>query len=167
MLRVLQSKRTLFITLAASALVAAAASGAYAGTAAPAASGPAGPAVYSGFHNAPINLPSSLRTIATLRVPAGSYDVFANLTVWDGVNEGDNVSCELVAGTDSDMSNTVLTGNSAGYVSYAALALNVVHHFASRGKINLKCTGYGLYTQASWIKITAMKAGSLSSTAIP
>jgi hypothetical protein len=164
--RLLQSKRTLFITLAASALVAAAASGAYAGTAAPA-SGPAGPAVYSGFHNAPINLPSSMRTILTMRVPAGSYAVFAKLTLWDGQNISDDLSCELVAGADIDTSDTVLTGNSAGYVDYAAEALNVVHHFASRGKIQLKCTGNGVQTQASSIRITAVKAGSLSSTALP
>jgi hypothetical protein len=43
MLRLRQSKRTLLVTLAASAMVAAAASSAYAGTAAPALSGPAGP----------------------------------------------------------------------------------------------------------------------------
>ena len=42
MLRLRQSKRTLLVTLAASAMVAAAASSAYAGTAAPALSGPAG-----------------------------------------------------------------------------------------------------------------------------
>jgi hypothetical protein len=166
MLRLLQSKRTLFITLAASALVAAAASGAYAGTAAPAKSSPAGPAVYFGYHAAPITLPSTLRTIATLRVPAGNYIVFAKLSVWDGVNEADTLTCKLVAGKDFDTSVTVLTGNTAGYVNYAAMALNVVHHFSARGKINLQCTGGSIDTSANWIKISAIKAGSLSDTAI-
>jgi hypothetical protein len=165
--RLLQSKRTLFITLAASALVAAAASGAYAGTAAPAASGPAGPTVYSGYHDAPITLPSSLAAIATLRVPAGNYAVFAKLTVWNGENIDDTLTCKLVAGADFDTSLTVLTGNSVPYADYAAMALNVVHHFARRGKIQLQCTGGSVDTQASWIKITAIKAGSLSNTAIP
>lgn len=166
MLRLLQSKRTLFITLAASALVAGAASGAYAGTAAPALSGPAGPAVYSGFHDAPITLPSSLRTIATLRVPAGNYSVFAKLTVWNGQNIDDTLTCKLVAGADFDTSITVLTGNSVPFANYAAMALNVVHHFSGRGKIHLQCTGGSVNTTASWIKITAIKAGPLSNRPI-
>jgi hypothetical protein len=165
--RLLQSKRTLFITLAASALVAAAASGAYAGTAAPGASRPAGPAVYSGFHDAPITLPSTLSTIATLRVPAGSYAVFAKLTVWNGQNIDDLLTCKLVAGSDFDTSYTVLTGNTVPFANYAAMELNVVHHFGGRGKIHLQCTGGSVDTTASWIKITAVKAGSISNTAIP
>lgn len=166
MLRLLQSKRTLFITVAASALVAAAASGAYAGTAAPARSGPAGPAVYSGFHDAPITLPSTLKTIATLRVPAGNYAITAKVTVWNGQNIDDTLTCKLVAGGDFDTSITVLTGNTVPYANYATMPLNVVHHFAGRGKIHLQCTGGTVNTTASWIKITAIRAGSLSNKGI-
>ncbi len=164
MSRLLQSKRTLFIALSASALVAAAASGAYAGTRP--ASSPAGPSVYSGYHDGGITLPSTLKTIATLRVPAGNYAIVAKVTVWNGENVDDTLYCKLVAGADFDLATTVLTGNSSPYADYATVPLNVVHHFASRGKINLQCTGESVDTQASWIKITAIKAGSLSNRAI-
>ena len=200
MLRLLRSKRTLFIALSASAMVAGAASGAYAANAspgsitvcvhhqggglyaatrcdgsdstlslnAPAAGGPAGQAVYSGFHDAPISLPSSLGTIASLRIPAdGNYAIFAKLTVWNGENVDDTLTCQLVAGADVDRSDTVLTGNSEPYADYAAMSLNVVHHFSRPGKVQLQCTGYGVTTTASWIKITAVRAGSLTNTALP
>jgi len=165
MLRLLQSKRTLFITLAAGALVAGAASGAYAGTAAPA-STPAGPAVYSAFHDAPITLPPRLHTIAPLRVPAGNYAVFTKLTLWNGQNIDDTLTCKLVAGGDFDQTYTVLTGNTVPYANYATTSLNVVHRFTRRGKIQLQCTGGNVDTTASWIKITAIKAGSLSNHGI-
>jgi hypothetical protein len=161
--RLLQSKRTLFVALAASALVAAAASGAYAGTR-PEASGPAGPAVYSGYNNGPISLPATLSTIATMRVPAGSYAIFGKLVVFNNENTDDTLTCQLVAGADFDYSYVVLTGNSVPYANSAALALNVVHHFPRAGKIQLKCTGNGVDTNAQWIKITAIKTGSLSNT---
>jgi hypothetical protein len=164
--RLLQSKRTLFITLAASALVAGAASGAYAGTAAPASS-PAGPAAYSSYHDAPVSLPSALGKIESMRVPAGNYVVFAKLTVWNGENIDDTLTCELVAGADFDRSDTVLTGNSVPYANYAAMALNVVHHFSRPGRVQLRCTGNGVTTTASWIKITAIRVGSLSNTPLP
>jgi hypothetical protein len=167
MLRLLQSKRTLFVALAASALVAGAASGAYAGTAAPAGSSPAGPAAYSGYHDAPISLPSKLGTIEKMRIPAGNYVIFAKLTVWNGQNIDDLLTCVLVAGADFDRSDTVLTGNTVPYANYAAMELNVVHHFARPGKVVLECTGYGVTTSASWIKITAIRVGTLSNIALP
>jgi hypothetical protein len=184
MSRLLQSKRALFIALSASAMVAAAASGAYAATASPgaaahnaaahsaaahsaaAASSPAGPAAFSGFHDAPISLPSSLGTIASLRIPAGSYVIFAKLTLWNGQNIDDTLTCKLVAGGDFDESITVLTGNTVPYADYAATSLNVVHHFNRPGRIRLQCTGGSVTTTASWIKITAIRVGSLSNTGI-
>jgi len=179
MSRLLQSKRALFIALTASALVAAAASGAYAATASPgasahnaathnadAASSPAGPAAFSGFHDAPISLPSSLGTIASLRIPAGSYVIFAKATLWNGQNIDDTLTCKLVAGGDFDESITVLTGNTVPYADYAATSLNVVHHFNRPGRIRLQCTGGNVTTTASWIKITAIRVGSLSNRGI-
>jgi hypothetical protein len=64
------------------------------------------------------------------------------------------------------MTYTVLTGNSAGYVNDATSSLNVVHHFSGRGKIQPQCTGGSATTTASFIKITAIKAGSLSNHGI-
>jgi hypothetical protein len=128
----------------------------------------AGPAAYSGYHDAPISLPSSLGTIASLKIPAaGHYVIFAKLTVWNGKNVDDTLTCKLVAGSDFDQSDTVLTGNSAPYANYAAMPLNVVHTFTGPGQAQLQCTGYGVTTSASWIKITAIRVGSLTNTALP
>jgi len=178
MQRLLQYKRTLFIALSAAALVAAAAGGAYAATAKPGGAGtpslsaraasPAGPTAYSGYHDAPIGLPASLGTIVSMNVPvAGNYAIFGKLTVWNGKNIDDLLTCELVAGADFDRSDTVLTGNSVPYADYAALSLNVMHDFKAPGKVLLKCTGNGVTTTASWIKITAIRLGSLTNTPLP
>jgi hypothetical protein len=170
------SNRALIIGVSAAALVAAATGGAYAATASPRsplrpstpASSPAGPTVYAGYHDAPISLPSSLGNILSMRIPvAGNYVTFAKLTVWNGQNTDDTLTCELVAGADFDRSDTVLTGNTVPYANYAAMELNVVHHFARPGSVQLKCTGYGVTTTASWIKITAIRVGSLTNTALP
>ena len=72
-----------------------------------------------------------------------------------------------MAGSDFDQSDTVLTGNSAPYANYAAMPLNVVHTFTGPGQAQLQCTGYGVTTTASWIKITAIRVGSLTNTALP
>jgi hypothetical protein len=59
----------------------------------------AGPAAYSGYHDAPISLPSTLNTIASLPIPvAGNYLVFAKLTLWNGQNVDDTLTCKLIAG---------------------------------------------------------------------
>jgi hypothetical protein len=58
----------------------------------------------------------------------------------------------------------VLTGNTAPYAAYAAMSLNVVNHFSGPGRVQLQCTGNGVTTTASWIKITAIRVGSLSNT---
>lgn len=179
MSRLLQSKRALFITVSASALVAAAAGGAYAATAGPAshaatqrpaaaATSPAGPAVYSGYHDNPITLPASLKTIVSLHIPAkGSYAIFAKATLWNGENVDDTLSCKLVAGADFDETTVVLTGNTVPYADYGATALNVVHTFTKAGNVKLQCTGGSDDTTASWIKITAIRAGSVSNKNLP
>lgn len=172
----LKAKRPLFITVAATAMVAAATISAHAATAGPgsthipgaaAPSSPAGPAAYSGHHDAPISLPSSLGTIESMRIPAGNYVIFAKLTVWNGQNIDDTLTCELAAGADLDRSDTVLTGNSVPYADLAAMSLNIVHHFSRPGTVRLSCTSYGVTATASWIKITAIRVGNLTSTALP
>ncbi len=125
------------------------------------------PVAYSGYHNSPINLPKGLGTIVSLRIPAaGDYVIFGKLTLWNGENVDDLLSCQLSAGTDVDTSQTTLTGNTVPYVNYAAIELNVVHRFAAAGSVNLACTGNGVKTQASWIKITAIKVAGLTNTGL-
>ncbi|MGZ8716410.1 MAG: hypothetical protein ACXWYO_04790 [Gaiellaceae bacterium] len=141
-----------------------------AGSAGPAgaagAAGPAGPSdAFSGFKNGPVAMPASLATIATLNVPsAGKYVVVGKAWLLDNVNTGVIVDCQLSAGADSDQNRTSLEGNTAGFVSGAAVAFNVVHEFTGAGAVELKCNAFGVNVSANQIKITAIKVGNLTNS---
>lgn len=138
------------------------------------AAGPAGPAgptgpsdAYSGFKNGPVAAPSSLATVATLNVPvAGKYVIVGKAWIFDNVNTGVLVQCQLVAGADSDTTRATLEGNTAGFVTASALAFNVVHEFAGAGAVELKCNAFGVNVSIYDIKITAIKVGNLTNTGI-
>jgi hypothetical protein len=131
--------------------------------------GPIGPSTaYASYKNGPVPLPATLGTIASLSIPsAGDYVIFAKVSLHDDVNSAVSITCELIAGADSDTSYTDLTGNTGGYVTYETPELNVVHDFTAAGTVNLQCDGYGVSTDASWIKITAIQVGALTNTASP
>lgn len=133
------------------------------------ATGPAGPsAAYASSLSGPVSLPSSLTTIASLSIPqAGDYAVFAKAIVHDDVNTDVAVTCQLVAGGSYDYADVVLSGNSDPYVSYQTPALQLTNDFTSAGTVNLECDGAGVSTDASWIKITAIRVGSLTSGVSP
>jgi hypothetical protein len=60
---------------------------------------------YSGFHDAPIDVPNTLQTIATLDVPvAGSYVISAKLNAYNtsGVVPSTDDKCVLQAGGNFD-----------------------------------------------------------------
>lgn len=140
-----------------------------AGSAGPAgAAGPAGPSdAFSGFKNGPLALPNTLSTIATLNVPtAGKYVIVGKAWIYDNVNTGVLVLCQLVAGVDSDETRATVTGNTAGYVTGTSMAFNVVHEFAGAGAVELKCNGFGVNASIYNIKITAIRVGNLTSTGI-
>lgn len=129
--------------------------------------GSTGPSdAYSAYKNGPLEpLPSSMSTIASLQIPnAGDYVIFAKVVLHDDVNTGVDIACQLVAGGDVDHSQTTVEGNSAGYVTDSTAALNVVHAYNGPGTANLQCDGYGVDTDATWIKITAIRVGSLTNT---
>lgn len=145
------------------------------GSAGPA--GPAGPAgvagapgpsdAFAGSKNGPVAVPATLSTIASLSVPtAGKYVIVAKAYLHNNVNTAVLVYCQLDAGGDIDVTRTSLEGNTAAFVTDAALSFNVAHEFAAAGAVDLKCNAFGVSVTAHWIKITAIKVGSLSNSAI-
>lgn len=140
-----------------------------AGPAGPAgATGPTGPSdAFSGFKNGPVAVPGTLSTIATLNIPsAGKYVIVGKAWLFDNVNTGVAVQCQLVAGGDSDTSRTSLEGNTAGYVNAATVAFNVVHEFPGAGAVALNCNAFGVNVSIYDIKISAIKVGNLTNSGI-
>jgi hypothetical protein len=132
--------------------------------------GPIGPSNgYSSFKDGPVSLPSTLKTIATLSIPApGNFVTNAKVVLHaDFASGADTIQCQLVAGGDYDQAETDLTGNTgAGVVSYETAALQVVHQFTASGDVDLKCTNnFGPNADATFIKITAIQVGSLTNSA--
>jgi hypothetical protein len=131
--------------------------------------GPTGPSdAFSGFKNGPVSLPTPLATIASLPIPsAGKYVVVAKAWLFNLQNTDVFVNCRLVAGSDFDESRTSLEGNSGIVVNGATVAFNVVHEFAAAGTVDLQCDDFGVNVQANFIKITAIRVGNLTNTALP
>jgi hypothetical protein len=122
----------------------------------------------SGFKNGPVAVPSGLASIAALSIPTpGTYVMVAKVELFDNVNTGVDVQCQLVAGSDVDAASTVLEGNSGIVVNDATVAFNVVHEFTSAGSVQLQCNAFGVNVDAFNIKITAIQVGSLTNTSLP
>jgi hypothetical protein len=126
-------------------------------------SGPAGPSdAYSRFLNGPIVVPTTSTTLSSLSIPAaGKYVAWAKAYFTPGGPTAfGNVTCTLTAGADSDESQTLVL---SPYVW--TLANNVVHEFTAAGSVDFKCAFPGTGTaNANFIKITAIKVGSLTNS---
>jgi hypothetical protein len=133
------------------------------------ATGPTGPSdAFSGFKNGPVSIPDTLGTIASLPIAgAGKYVVVGKAWLFNLQNANVLVLCRLVAGTDFDESRTSLEGNNVNFVSGASVAFNVVHEFTAAGAVDLQCNDFGVNTEANFIKITAIRVGNLTNTALP
>jgi hypothetical protein len=92
--------------------------------------------------------------------------IFGKAWLFDNVNTSVLTDCQLVAGTDSDESRTMLEGNSGVVVAGATVALNVVHEFSGAGAVDFKCNGFGVNVSIDNIKITAIKVGNLTNSGI-
>ena len=132
--------------------------------------GPIGPSnAYSSFKGGPVSLGSTLSTIAQLSIPApGNYVINAKVALHDVVNTAVVIQCQLVAaGTNLDQSETALTGNSGSFVNEEMAALQAVERFPAAGEVDLECDGFGVDTEASLIKITAIQVASITTSASP
>jgi hypothetical protein len=143
------------------------ATGATGALGAPGATGAPGPSdAFSGFNNGPVAINSStLESIGTLNVPAGSYVIVAKTWATDNSGSATLIKCQLTAGGDTDTTRAQLeTG--AGSAEVQALAFNVVHTFSAPGSVNLACASFVNKVSFSDIKITAIKVGNLTNGAL-
>jgi hypothetical protein len=114
---------------------------------------------YSTFRETAGQLPSSLTTVASLKLPAGSYLLIAKGQV-DTFNNSDIVECDLIAGTDKDKGFV-----QAGTVHQSQILTNtLVHTFIVAGTVDLACGTFGTAGSLSQIRVTAMSVGSIAPT---
>lgn len=140
--------------------------------------GPAGPEgkqgpsnAFSAFHDAAITLAgvSGQQTISSLtNIPAGAAWVLATFDAFNGTASTVDMNCQISAGGDSDTKRFILQPNGGTNVDNVAVALQVVHVFASGGNsATLSCNDFGLSAiEVQDIKITAVQVGSVSNVGI-
>jgi len=117
--------------------------------------------IFSSFKNGPVDIPNAETTLARLSVPAGSYAINAKLYGTD-TTSSPAVTCRLIAGVDFDTTRGNVLANNVPF------ALQVVHTFATPATVTLACGDTGSTTDtANFLKITAIRSGSLANTPSP
>ena len=123
---------------------------------------------WSVYHDQAIFVPNALGTLldpgsakavvaAHLDVPAGKYVVVAKAAVFRQAGnqsaEVSGVRCTLLAGADFD---------DAAATEWNTLSLTVVHSFAKPGRIELRCSSWGLVPPVlEDVKVTAIRVAAL------
>jgi hypothetical protein len=139
------------------------------------ATGATGPSdAFAGFRNGPVALPFSATTftsLAHLPLPAGKYVIFGTANITNNAGSGNtDARCQLAASTgDFDEAEVALQDvNIAGSAHAGSIALNVVADMsAAPGSVDLTCRNEGGgVTNARFIKISAIRVGNLSNTAL-
>jgi len=121
------------------------------------------PVIVAGFKNGPVSVTGSgLKTIATMHVPAGRWAIFGKAWLLNLDDVDLAPDCRLVAGTSSDSARGGL-GHNHNDVNTMNVSLNVIHTFRTAGTVTMKCNVFNVHVQANSIKITAIKAGKLTS----
>jgi hypothetical protein len=130
--------------------------------------GPTGPSdAFSRFRNGPVSLPFSATgkvSIAHLDLAAGSYVIVAKAWIENVAGVGtSNVECDLQLSTgDFDRGRVGLQDQNVGPEKHGIMALTVVGTLPAAGGADLNCVNFGGgLTSAHFIKITAIKVGSL------
>jgi len=128
-----------------------------------------GPQVYAGWKPGPVAIPksnSTFTTIASLKVPGGTWVAFAK---FEGrvPSGGIDVVCDLVAGSGASESRERGWTRLGVYVNdergAGDVALNVVHKFGEHGgKFLLRCRADSTIGTAHDIRIMAMRVGTLT-----
>lgn len=114
------------------------------------------PWVKHGWKNGPVAIPTSLGQVAAMSLPAGKYVVFAKLYFHNNSGGTLLTDCQLKIGTSWDW-----VYEETPNVNHEAIALNAAGTLAAPGKVKLLCEAGGPNVDADWIKITAIRAGSL------
>jgi hypothetical protein len=105
--------------------------------------------VFLGGHN-------NFVTLGKLRLATGGWTIIAKAEV---SGETDQVHCRLAAGGNSDAVDPQIDGST---VFNQEVVLNVAHVFRSAGSVTFACNGSGASEALNNIKMTAIKAGTLT-----
>lgn len=162
------SARTIVVPAAVAALTAAVMAGVPALAQSSARATPtalATPIIKVGFKNGPVSFTGAGKTVASMTLDKGSWDIFAKAWLHGGPSPV-VVTCVLAAGPDFDSTTAALeVGPTSAFAQ--AIALNVSHKFSAAGSVKLQCTSIGTTVSANFIKISAIKAGTLTSVKLP
>ena len=100
------------------------------------------------------------------QLAAGSYVILAKFVLDNDANFTSRPTCTLTAGTDTDVGQLGIDSNAASDDVVTA-TLTLVHSFAGAGTVTLGCnSGSTPPAVLRDIKITAIRVGNLTSTAI-
>jgi hypothetical protein len=129
-----------------------------------------GGGVFAGFNDGPGTIPPQAdETLAELDLPAGSYAIFAKITLQntDDVPTFDTneVRCRLAAEADFDEAASTIERAHTGLDDPAdTLGLQVVHHFPVPGSVILTCNAVDLFDEVIYrdLKITAIEVSRIS-----
>jgi len=129
--------------------------------------GTGSPRIISGWANGPVNIPirSTYKTIRKLDLPKGRWTVLAKLwfdargsiLIAPAVNHVARTDCRLKFGSRKSPSQVRYT---ADHSRTAPMVMSIDYHATTRQPVKLQCRGTAA-GDAHYIKITAMKAGSL------
>ena len=101
--------------------------------------------------------------IATLNLPAGTYTITGKARITRQGAGATIGSCTLAAGTDTDTANALL---SQTLTVGSTVVAQVSHTFPAAGAATLTCTAIGGSWVADKAKVIAIKAGTLTRTAV-
>jgi hypothetical protein len=123
---------------------------------------PASPVIAVGYKDGPVSVTTtSQHVLASLRLGTGSWVIFAKAWGQDSDLGPVLLDCQLTAGGDFDDSQVAVPDLWQGEIS-----LNVAHKFTSAGSVKLSCNTFGHAVSFHFVKITAIKAGTLTNTGI-
>jgi hypothetical protein len=137
--------------------------------------GATGPSdAFAGFKNGPVSVPFSTTAytiLAHLTLPAGKYVIFGTTNITNNAGSGyTDARCQLAASTgDFDEAEVALEDvNVVGSAHAGSMAMNVVADMsAAAGSVDLRCRNEGTgVSNARFIKISAIRVGTLSNTAL-
>jgi len=122
----------------------------------------AGPAVVTGYRAGPVST-SAQATLGSLSLKAGNWVILAKAwLVTENSTDIVFMDCKLTAGKNSDEVRPTIPPGSTAQAGQA-IALNLVHSFkGSGGNVTFTCSSFGEPIQANGIRITAIKAGTVT-----
>ena len=77
-------------------------------------------------------------TLTLSNVPAGTYVIFGKVDLVPGERKSGSIRCELTAGNDVDLTQTIFTALGSGFEG-APARMQLTHTFESTGEVTMSC----------------------------